>query len=497
VSYAFFRNLYRRPVLLALSVVASLTVGALLAATIYWTRFDPRWSVFLAGVLFAAVLATASRASKAEWVVVRRTRQIDRLRAKLAEASARSANATEAFKTMEARARALGDALTQPVLLCDREEICRFHNAAAAHEAHATGQDLVGKPLREIFGDAAYERMQPHLHASFAGAPVRYPLAWQGNPYLVRQLAHAATGIWLVLERAGAEAASHPHAPAARASEEKGDAIYLRAIARELTGWDDPRAKLTKALAEDRFLFYEQKILPLELGGPDPLCYEILLRLQEEEDHLLPPGGFLPEAEHFGLMGEIDRWVIRNLVTWCLARHRREPSWQLPLYCVNLSAAAVREASFGSYVQKQIQRGFPGRALCFEIGEAEVIALPEESRRLVAMLKPFGCRFTVDAFGSVKGSFAPLRGLPVNFLKIDGVIVQNMRRDPAQLARVRAIAAACRRTGLRTIAEFVEDDETFAHLRRAGVDYVQGFGVARPAPIGAQQEDMPAFPRPA
>jgi Amt family ammonium transporter len=286
--------------------------------------------------------------------------------------------------------------------------------------------------------------------------------------------------VWLVLE---------PSTTAFHAESEDrtpGDTAYLSAIARELTGWDDPRGKITRALAEDRFLLYEQRIAPLEIGGADPLCHEILLRLQEEEDHHLPPGGFLPEAERLGLMSEIDRWVVRNLVGWCLARQGRERAWQPPLYCVNLSAAALRDAGFAHYVQTQLQRGLPGRALCFEIAEAEVIALPAEARRLVACLKPYGCRFTVDAFGSVKGSFAPLRDLALDFVKIDGVIVQNLRRDPTQLARVRAIAAACRKTGLRTIAEFVEDEETRVELRRAGVDYAQGFGIARPAPLAAQ-----------
>jgi EAL domain-containing protein (putative c-di-GMP-specific phosphodiesterase class I) len=171
------------------------------------------------------------------------------------------------------------------------------------------------------------------------------------------------------------------------------------------------------------------------------------------------------------------------VVTHCL---RQQPGARgcTPVYFVNLSAAAVRSAEFVRYVQAQIDsRKADGRSLCFELGEHDVASLNAEARRLIDCLKPYGCRFTVDAFGSAKGSFAPLRGLAFDFLKIDGVLVQNMLRDPAARARITAINTACHRIGMRTIAEFVEDDVTLAALRRIGVDYVQGFGISRPVPL--------------
>jgi len=209
-----------------------------------------------------------------------------------------------------------------------------------------------------------------------------------------------------------------------------------------------------------------------------------LLRLKEEENNLLPPGSFFPVAERYGMMEELDRWVVRELITRCYGGEGGPEHAKPALYCVNLSEAAVRSHSFARFVQKQLlDRHFDGHRLCFEIAEHDIAPWRADAARLISMLKPFGCRFTVDAFGSVKGSFAPLQGLAFDFVKIDGVVVQNILRQPAELAKVRAIVTVCHAAGMRTIAEFVEDPETLAALRAAGVDYAQGFGVARPAPL--------------
>jgi EAL domain-containing protein (putative c-di-GMP-specific phosphodiesterase class I) len=154
------------------------------------------------------------------------------------------------------------------------------------------------------------------------------------------------------------------------------------------------------------------------------------------------------------------------------------------LFCVNLSEAAVCSLDFTRFVSYELrQHDFNARSLCFEIGEPEIIGQHAHVQRFINALKPLGCRFTVDAFGSVKVSFSHLKGLDVDFLKIDGVIIQNILRDPAALAKTRAINTVCGKVRLRTIAEFVETDQTLDKLREVGVDYVQGFGVARPESI--------------
>jgi EAL domain-containing protein (putative c-di-GMP-specific phosphodiesterase class I)/PAS domain-containing protein len=495
--------LRRRWVSTALTVVVTGVLGAALTATIYWTLFDPKWIAFLGGVLMAAMVAAATQASKAQWLATRRTKQLDRIRAQLGQETARSRNATEAVRIAESRMRLLADALPSMIFFVDRDERCRYHNRAVEHRTGLTAEQISGRPLHEVLGNA-YPLVAPHIGDTLQGKPAAYEFVWPGTALPETYAAHHVPyppeespprGFYLLLTvtalhpPARTASSLQPTDPATDAggvviAGEGGETIYMRSIAAQLMGWDEPRAKLEYALKGNQFLLFAQKILPLKRELPDTLCYEILLRLREEEDNLLPPGGFIPIAERYGLMEELDRWVVRNLIAWCREQKRGDPAWRVPLYCVNLSEAAVCSLDFARFVNDELrQHDFSARSLCFEIGEPEIIGQHAHVQRFINGLKPLGCRFTVDAFGSVKISFTHLKGLAVDFIKIDGVIIQNILRDPAALAKTRAINTVCGKVGLRTIAEFVETDETLDKLREAGVDYVQGFGIARPGPI--------------
>lgn len=249
-------------------------------------------------------------------------------------------------------------------------------------------------------------------------------------------------------------------------------------------GQENPRQNLVRAMQQDEFLLFAQKILALKPLPFDQACYEILLRLQEEELHMLPPGGFIPIAERYGMTEDIDRWVVHRLITWSMDRRKNAPDWQIPLFCINLSGASICNPEFANFVRMELQRsGFPAKQLCFEIGELETISSHDNIGHFIAALKPVGCRFTADSFGSVKLSFANLSGIRMDFIKIDGVIVQNMFKTPADEAKLKAIVGVCQKLGVRTIAEFVEDERTLEKLRELGIDYAQGFGIDRPGPI--------------
>ncbi|MBI2509820.1 MAG: EAL domain-containing protein, partial [Betaproteobacteria bacterium] len=392
-----------RPVRIVLYVLLAGLLAALLTATIFWTQFDVMWVAFLGGVLFAAVGAMATQASKAHWLAMRRSMQLDRIRAQLSQETARSRNATEAMRIVEARMRLLGNAVPTLILYVDREQRCRYHNLAVERKTGRSAGQITGQPLREVIGNA-YPSVEPRIADTLAGKTVDYEFAWTGTAlpesYVARHVPYPPEespprGFYLLLTSTGVRPETRPHPqlvePAADTGidglavpGEGGATIYLRSISDELMGWDDPHEKLEYALKENQFLLFAQKILPLKAGLPAPLCFEILLRLREEEDNLLPPGGFIPVAERYGMMEQIDRWVVRNLVSWCRSRLRKDAQWRAPLYCVNISEATLCNPEFTRFVHSELQSpDVPANMLCFEIGEPEVITHHAHAQRCI------------------------------------------------------------------------------------------------------------------
>jgi EAL domain-containing protein (putative c-di-GMP-specific phosphodiesterase class I) len=211
----------------------------------------------------------------------------------------------------------------------------------------------------------------------------------------------------------------------------------------------------------------------------------VFLRLQEEEDSLLPPGGFLGYAEQFGMMAQIDRWVVRAVMAHC-SQDEQRPDARSDIYWVNLSRAALRSAEFARSVQSQIRtEAFDGRRLCFEIGERDAAAAPAETLRLMDTLRPLHCRFALDGFGIERTLRPQADGTSFDFVKIDGRIVLGLLRDAKQVARVRAIQALANEMSAATVAQWVEDPATLTALRSLGVDYAQGFGIERPRRLAA------------
>ena len=165
--------------------------------------------------------------------------------------------------------------------------------------------------------------------------------------------------------------------------------VYLEAREQELSSDDDAREYLLRAMEEDHFILFEQKIESISSEGTEAQFREILLRLQEEEKNMLPPGGFFEVAEHYDLMPAIDRWVIRKLLKACAAMKREDQAWRMPLYCLNLSSATLRDRTFPNHVRAQLQHWeIAGNRLCLEINhedladrESDISVLMEELSR--------------------------------------------------------------------------------------------------------------------
>lgn len=241
---------------------------------------------------------------------------------------------------------------------------------------------------------------------------------------------------------------------------------------------------ISKAFEEQRFCLYSQPILPLGEENASGRHCEILLRMIDANGAVISPGTFLPAAERYGLMPVIDRWVIRSLFAVIAENLDRVESNPQRICSINLSGASLNDEYFPEFLRDQIGRyRIPPTALCFEITETVAISNLERVRRFMLELKQAGCRFSLDDFGSGMSSFAYLKDLPVDYLKIDGMFVKNMVQNPIDLAMVEAINRIGHVMGIQTIAEFVEDEETLEKLRTLGVNYAQGRWIGMPVPL--------------
>jgi diguanylate cyclase (GGDEF)-like protein/PAS domain S-box-containing protein len=237
--------------------------------------------------------------------------------------------------------------------------------------------------------------------------------------------------------------------------------------------------RIHKALADQRFVLYSQKILKLADGAEVGAHYEMLLRMLDENGDLIPPMAFIPAAERYGLMPQLDRWVIATAFAQYEERHL--PGDPLGTCAINLSGSSVCDENFYEFVVEQFALyRVPPAGICFEITETAAITNLRQATVLIRKLKDLGCRFSLDDFGSGMSSFTYLKHLPVDYLKIDGGFVKDMIADPIDQAMVEAINHIGHVMHIETIAEFVEDGIVLSALRRIGVDYAQGYGIEVP-----------------
>lgn len=235
--------------------------------------------------------------------------------------------------------------------------------------------------------------------------------------------------------------------------------------------------RIQHALDEDRFRLCFQRIQPLD--GVEASLAEFLLSLEGEDGELISPALFLPAAERFNMMPAIDRRTVQRVFERVAAGVPQLVD--IDRFSVNLSGQSLSDDSFLDYVIAQMREtGVDPRRICFEITETAVIAHLAHAKRFIHSLREQGCHFALDDFGSGLSSFGYLRALPVDYLKIDGQFVRHLSEDPIDHAMVEAINQVGQVMGIKTIAEFVEDQATLEALRRLGVDYGQGYHLHRP-----------------
>jgi len=526
----------------------TLTLIVLLIFTIVFTEFTWQWVMFLSGILFASVLSMISAAWKSSWRMARRTAEAahykQRLQAEIQQHRGtreqlerelalhqldrtRLARHTEAQRLLAAgklaadgRLAMLKLHLEEIAVFVDRDRRCGFHTRRFAAWTGMSSTRIEGLALEETLSAHAAETLRPRLLDAMEGRGARAEMSIEHRPgreqvvvvdflpqrddagevigtlLLIREPQATADGALTPADEQGrqvqASAADEMRHGATKVyiADESGNSVYLSSLTEELSGWGNPRERIHHAIQHDGFDLYAQEIVALSADEPQKSMHELLIRMRDEEQNMVPPGTFLPIAERFNMMPDIDRFVVRRAIAARAASDAASDSDPAahpagaPLLCVNLARSTIEDDTFPGFVLGALERsGVPGQALCFEIADGDAIACLQDAVRLARELKPAGCRFTLDGFGRASIGFEHVKALPLDYLKIDGSIVLQILRVPEALAKVRAIQRVSNVIGLRTVAEMVESDESLERLRAVGVNYAQGFGIAQPRPF--------------
>jgi len=242
-------------------------------------------------------------------------------------------------------------------------------------------------------------------------------------------------------------------------------------------------SQIQEALDDNRFELYAQKIESLQ-GAPDKgIFFEVLIRMIGRDGERVSPGHFLLAAERYNLIGRIDRWVVRNTLDWII--RNLDDAHRISHCSINLSGASLGDRRLLDQIEDRLRKHpelDPG-ILCFEVTETTAVRNLERAQAFITRMRELGCKFALDDFGTGLSSFEYIKRLPIDFIKIDGLFVRDIIDDSVDRVVVRSIHAIAQALGVRTIAEFVEDRETLDELTRSGIDYGQGYGIAKPQPL--------------
>ncbi len=243
-------------------------------------------------------------------------------------------------------------------------------------------------------------------------------------------------------------------------------------------------SRISDAIKSDRLVLYCQQIVPLSAVEDTGLHIEVLVRMRDEDGRIITPDRFLPAAERYRLVTDLDRWVISHSLDWYAGYAATGNSAASDTLSINLSGVSVGDPGMLEHIKCEISRhAVPPEVLCFEITETAAISNLAAATGFIHELRNLGCRFALDDFGSGLSSFAYLKNLPVDYLKIDGTFVGEMHTDEVNFAMVSAIQQLGNVIGIRTIAEYVCNEEILHMLGELGVDYAQGFAIAEPVAL--------------
>jgi len=382
-----------------------------------------------------------------------------------------------------------------PVMLAyfNTEQRCRYHNSLFRKWFGLTPDKIDGLLLSEFAGKEFTASISGHIDAILSGKTVheeRILKSTKGFPYIFieQYIPHLDNkGRIAGFYTLHTPRAQEKHLVVSRKNQQaQTESHNLMSVSQKIPqNENDPRDSITasriaQAIDSGKFNVYCQKIIPIDKNTLLPIQYEILIRMLEEENNLMPPGSFLPLVEQFGLMPQLDSWVADHVIEW-IARHCKE---ERSVFCLNIARDTLRDKKFINFIEEKLQKTQLASAkLCFEIEESDAHSYSEDAIIFIEAIRKIGCLVTLCGFGQSAVSMDLLKEMKFDHLKIDGSIVCNMLHDDEDMARIKGINQIARRLSVKTIAELVETRETLAKLNEIGIHYAQGFGIARPCPL--------------
>lgn len=384
-----------------------------------------------------------------------------------------------------------------PVMLAyfNTEQRCRYHNRLFRKWFGLTPDQIDGLLLSEFANKEFASSISEHIDAILSGKTVheqRVLKSTKGFPYIfIEQYIPYLDnkGRIVGFYTLHTPRAQEKHLVVSRKNQPTHAVPHnIQAVSNNiLSGETDPKdaitaSRIAQAIDNGKFNVYCQKIIPVDKNALLPVQYEILIRMLEEENNLMPPGSFLPLVDQFGLMPQLDSWVAGYVIEW-IAEHRKE---ERSVFCLNIARDTLRDKKFISFIDEALQKNqLSAEKLCFEIEENDAHSNSEDAVFFIEAIRKIGCQVTLCSFGQSAASMDLLKKMKFDYLKIDGSIICNMLHDDEDMTRIKGINQIARRLSIKTIAELVETRETLAKLNEIGINYAQGFGIAKPCPLDA------------
>jgi len=472
-------------------VVITLTAAIIFA--IYYSENAKFWITFLSGILAMAVIAEAATMSRTERTVIRRGEQLTDTKNKLSHEFQLREIAEEEVAASKSRLILIDEELPIMVALIDSGGMCQYYNRAFMEWLHLQPQQIIGRNIRLVLGAKIFREVANAIRQSLDGHPVHYERIqkmpdMRDHRLFIEHIPRfgengEVTGFYMLVNDitspGNANVSVQLESNKIPISPVNGlDMIVADPFSKQTTENDKNTRGILNAIENGEYCVFRQQITSMTPDSAKDKHHEILVRLMGKDNKIMLPEEFFPLAEMNDHMLHLDRWVVEHILEWISRQNLLNKNHKNSIFFINVSDDTINDASFPEFLSTVLREHYvPGTTLCFEIPAVGLILRNQEIVKFAQQVKKCGCHVAISGFGQDPVLFDLIQGFKVDFLKIDGCIIQNILHDPVDLTAVRIINRTAKEIGVKTIAELVENEETIVKLRKIGVHFAQGNGM--------------------